>query len=188
MARGITAVRRALSDADRAARNASREGVRPGSGKSGNRGDTPEFAERDRRAAAERARTRANQEQARATEKRGAISNVPVSATSVRRATTIQEVNMRRRQVEDMPDGRDKSTLLDLLDQQERQIRDMDSADADRASRLSAQAARDRTVNTKENVTLPKMPFAKGGMAKKYNKGGYANCGASMKPDGKRRK
>ena len=30
---------------------------------------------------------------------------------------------------------------------------------------------------------------AKGGMArKKYNKGGYANCGASMKPDGKRRK
>jgi hypothetical protein len=101
---------------------------------------------------------------------------------------TIQEVNMRRRQVEDMPDGRDKSTLLDLLDQQERQIRDMDSADADRASRLSAQATRDRTVNTKENVTLPKMPFAKGGMAKKYNKGGYANCGASMKPDGKRRK
>ena len=31
--------------------------------------------------------------------------------------------------------------------------------------------------------------FSKGGMAtKKYNKGGYANCGASMKPDGKRRK
>lgn len=30
---------------------------------------------------------------------------------------------------------------------------------------------------------------AKGGMARKnYNKGGYANCGASMKPDGKRRK
>lgn len=33
--------------------------------------------------------------------------------------------------------------------------------------------------------------MSKGGMASKtkgYNKGGYANCGASMKPDGKRRK
>ena len=184
---GISRVGRALNASERAARNARREGVRPGS-RAGNRGDTPEIAERDRVAAAERARERANQEQARATERRGAISNVPVSATTIRRATDIQEINMRRRQVEEMPDGRGKSMLLDLLDQRESQIRAMDRADANRASRRSAQANRDRTVNTKENVTLPSMPFAKGGMVKKYNKGGYANCGASVKPDGKRRK
>jgi len=41
-----------------------------------------------------------------------------------------------------------------------------------------------RLVNTGRDTS----PFSKGGMAKKYNKGGYANCGASMKPDGKRRK
>lgn len=29
--------------------------------------------------------------------------------------------------------------------------------------------------------------LSKGGMPKKYNKGGYANCGASMKPNGKSR-
>lgn len=180
---GISRIGREIMRAGREARQS-----RPGS-RAGNRGDTPEIAERDRRAAAERAKTRANQEQARATERRGAISNVPVSATTIRRATDIQEINMRRRQVEEMPSGNSKTMLLNLLDERERQIRAMDREDADRASRRSAQAARDRTRNRPEDVTLPAMPFAKGGMAKKkYNKGGYANCGASMKPDGKRRK
>ena len=52
-----------------------------------------------------------------------------------------------------------------------------------------------KSVPTK-NVGLKKLPtnvrnkmgyMKKGGMAKKYNKGGYANCGASAKPNGKSR-
>lgn len=188
MARGITGVRRALSDADRAARNASREGVRPGSGKSGNRGDTPEFAERDRRAAAERAERRRNEEGARTAERRGAISGTPVSAESIRQATTSQQISAMQRRIDELPEGLRRTTMQRMLDRQQADLDDTRAAEADRASRRSSQANRDRTVNTKENVTLPSMPFAKGGMAKKYNKGGYANCGASMKPDGKRRK
>lgn len=35
--------------------------------------------------------------------------------------------------------------------------------------------------------TIKNNTLNKGGMPKKYNKGGYANCGASMKPNGKSR-
>lgn len=188
MARGITGVRRAMAATERAARNAQREGVRPGS-RRGNRGDTPEIAERDRTAAAERARTRANQEQARATEKRGAISGTPVSAESIRQATTAQQISAMQRRIDEMPEGLRRTTMQRMLDRQQSDLDATRAAEADRASRRSAQSARDRTRNRPEDVTLPSMPFAKGGMAKKkYNKGGYANCGASMKPDGKRRK
>jgi hypothetical protein len=47
-----------------------------------------------------------------------------------------------------------------------------------------------------DNPGLKKLPtevrnkmgyMYKGGMPKKYNQGGYANCGASMKPNGKSR-
>lgn len=185
---GISRVGRALTAAERAARNARREGVRPGS-RAGNRGDTPEIAERDRMAAAERARTRANQEQARATEKRGAISGTPVSAESIRQATTAQQISTMQRRIDELPEGLRKTTMQRMLDRQQADLDATRAAEADRASRRSSQAARDRTRNRPEDVTLPEMPFAKGGMAKKkYNKGGYANCGASMKPDGKRRK
>jgi hypothetical protein len=65
-----------------------------------------------------------------------------------------------------------------------KQLKDVDnemSAEASKAGRSSQQTTRDRKM--KDKVTLPEPPFNKGGMArKKYNKGGYANCGASMKP------
>ena len=196
MARGITGVRRAMDAAERAARNASREGVRPGS-RRGNRGDTPERAEADRTAAAERVERRRNEEGARTAERRGAISGTPVSAESIRQATTAQQISAMQRRIDEMPEGLRRTTMQRMLDRQQSDLDTTRASEADRASRRSAQANRDRTVNTKENVTLPEMPFAKGGMAKKYNKGGmakkynkggYANCGASMKPDGKRRK
>ena len=64
-----------------------------------------------------------------------------------------------------------------------RQLKDVDNemaAEASKAGRSSQQTARDRKM--KDKITLPEPPFNKGGMArKKYNKGGYANCGASMK-------
>jgi TolA-binding protein len=188
MARGISRVRRAMDAADRAASAARREGTRPGSGR-GNRGDTPEIAERDRQAAAERARTRANQEQARATERRGSISRSPVSAEDIRQANTAAQFRDMQRRIDELPEGLRRTTMQRMLDRQKADLDATRAAEADRASRRSSQANRDRTVNTKENVTLPSMPFAKGGMTKKkFNKGGYANAGASVKPDGKRRK
>lgn len=48
----------------------------------------------------------------------------------------------------------------------------------------------------KDNTGLKKLPtevrnkmgyMSKGGMPKKYSKGGYANCGASVAPNGKSR-
>jgi len=44
--------------------------------------------------------------------------------------------------------------------------------------------SKDKTGGLRVDITLPTPKpkrKAKGGMAKKYNKGGYANCGASMK-------
>ena len=185
--RGLNRVRRALDADKRAASNANRDGVRPGSGK-GNRGDTPERAEADRTAAAARAERKRNEEGARTVDRRGAISRTPVSAESIRQATTAQQISAMQRRIDEMPEGLRRTTMQRMLDRQQADLDAIRASEADRASRRSAQANRDRTVNTKENVTLPEMPFAKGGMAKKYNKGGYANCGASMKPDGKRRK
>lgn len=180
---GISRIGREIMRAGREARQS-----RPGTGR-GNRGDTPEIAERDRRAAAERAKTRANQEQARATERRGAISRSPISAEDIRQANTAAQFRDMQRRIDELPEGLRRTTMQRMLDRQQADFDAMRAAEADRASRRSAQAARDRTRNRPEDVTLPSMPFAKGGMAKKnYNKGGYANCGASMKPDGKRRK
>ena len=185
--RGLNRVRRALDADKRAASNANRDGVRPGSGK-GNRGDTPERAEADRIAAAARAERKRNEEGGRTVDRRGAISRTPVSAESIRQATTAQQISEMQRRIDEMPEGLRRTTMQRMLDRQQADLDATRAAEADRASRRSSQANRDRTVNTKENVTLPSMPFAKGGMAKKYNKGGYANCGASMQPDGKRRK
>lgn len=66
-----------------------------------------------------------------------------------------------------------------------RQLKDVDNemaSEASKAGRSSQQTARDKKMKSK--VTLPTAPFDtknKGGMAKKkkYNKGGYAKCGAS---------
>jgi TolA-binding protein len=167
---GFGRIGRALSAAERADRNASREGVRPGSGKSGNRGDTPEFAERDRRAAAERAERRRNEEGARTTQRTSSITGAPVSMRDIQAA---------------------------IRDRQQAIIDRQNELDMQRATaRAGTSAGARRSTNKPENITLPSMredapdrAFSKGGMTKKkYNKGGYANCGASMKPDGKRRK
>ncbi len=45
--------------------------------------------------------------------------------------------------------------------------------------------SKDKTGGLRVDITLPTPKpkrKAKGGYAKKYNEGGYANCGASMKP------
>ena len=65
-----------------------------------------------------------------------------------------------------------------ILKKKENKIRAKQAKEKDLAGRKSAQSASDRKAKP---VTLPPMPFAKGGSVKKYNRGGYANCGASVK-------
>jgi hypothetical protein len=194
---GFGRIGRALSAAERADRNASREGVRPGSGKSGNRGDTPEFAERDRRAAAERAERRRNEEGARTTQRTSSITGAPVSMRDIQAATDQRTVDALSRRIDEMPDNALSRRLMSAIrDRQQAIIDRQNELDMQRATaRAGTSAGARRSTNKPENITLPSMredapdrAFSKGGMAKKYNKGGYANCGASMKPDGKRRK
>ena len=175
-----------------------RSADRPGTGR-GNRGDTPEIAEAERRAAAERVRDRQNRQDASTTQRSSSINrNRPVSAEDIRQANSAAEFRDMQRRIDEMPEGLRRRTMQRMLDAQQREFDRMRAAEADAASRRSAQAARDRNAPP---VTLPEMPFSKGGMAKKrkgyskggmarkgYAKGGYANCGASVPPDGKRRK
>jgi TolA-binding protein len=186
-----SSIRRALEAAERAART-----NRPGTGR-GNRGDTPELAERDRTAAAERVRSRSDAESARTTQRTSSINrNRAVSAEDIRQAETAADIRTMQRRIDEMPEGLRRRTMQRMLDAQQESLDRTRAAEADRASRRSAQAARDRNAPP---VTLPEMPFSKGGMAKKkyskggmarkgYAKGGYANCGASVPADGKRRK
>lgn len=155
--------------------------------KKGNRGDTPEKAEAARKGAAERVKNRKNAEAQRTTQRSSSINKRTVSAEDIRQANTAAQLRAMQMRIDEMDGGMRKNALQKMLDAQRKAFDDMRAGEADRASRKATQAARDRKM--KDKVTLPEMPFNKGGMAtKKYNKGGYANCGASMKPDGKRRK
>ena len=124
-----------------------------------------------------------------------------VSGKDIEAARSLTELGILRRQVEEMPEGPERTARLRDIRYSERMLERRDAEQASRAGRRMEQGTRDRKA---ASPTLSRMSedkpdssytlqrrrpaFAKGGMAKKYNKGGYANCGASMKPDGKRRK
>jgi TolA-binding protein len=145
-------------------------------------------------------RNRSDAESARTTQRTSSINpNRAVSAEDIRQAETAADIRNMQRRIDEMPEGLRRRTMQRMLDAQQESLDRTRAAEADRASRRSSQAARDRTRNRPEDVTLPEMPFSKGGMAKKkyskggmarkgYAKGGYANCGASVPPNGKSRK
>ena len=108
---------------------------------------------------------------AQTVERKGSIAKkMTVSATDIRQATTANELSKLQRRIDDMPDGKRKTMMQNMLDRQVNAFEKMQASEVDRASRRSAQSNRDRKM--KDKVTLPELPF---------NKGGYANCGASMK-------
>jgi hypothetical protein len=128
--------------------------------------------------AGERAKVRKNEQEAKVTPKKGSITkNRTVSATDIKQAKTANQFDTMQRRIDDMPDGLGKKTMQDLLDRQRKSFEDMQSAEVSRMSRKQQQSASDRKAKP---VTLPPMPFYKGGKVKMYNKGGYANCGASV--------
>lgn len=129
--------------------------------------------------AGERSKVRKNEQEAKVTPKKGSIAKkMTVSATDIKQAKTANQFDTMQRRIDDMPDGLRKDAMQKLLNAQRKSFEDMQSAEVSRASRKSAQSAADRKSKP---VTLPPMPFYKGGSVKKYNKGGYSNCGASVK-------
>jgi len=117
---------------------------------------------------------------AQTVEKKSARTKMPVSKTDIMEATTANELDALQRRLDGMKDGNIKKAMQLMLDKQRKSFEKKQSDDVDKMQRKQQQTARDKKMKGK--VTLPDMPFAKGGMAKKsYNKGGYANCGASMK-------
>jgi hypothetical protein len=68
-----------------------------------------------------------------------------------------------QRRIDDMPEGLRKKTMQNMLDRQVTEFEKMQAAEVSRASRKSAQSAADRKSKP---VTLPEMPFAKGGLTK----------------------
>lgn len=135
-----------------------------------------EEADKKTAASKERVTARRNQSEGRATEKRGAISKSPVSATDVREAKTEIEFTKMQRRIDEMEDGNRKKMMQQLLDRQLKEFENKQKGDLASAQRKSAQSSRDRAMKGK--VTLPEMPFKKGGMAKsKYAKGGMAAKG-----------
>ena len=114
---------------------------------------------------------------AKTVEKKGSIATrTTVSKSDIQQAKTARELDAMQRRIDNMQDGKSKDMMQNMLDRQRAKFEKMQSDEVTKRTLKSARA------KPKEEVTLPDMPFNKGGMArKKYNKGGYANCGASMK-------
>jgi len=114
---------------------------------------------------------------AKTVEKKGSIATrTTVSKSDIQQAKTARELDAMQRRIDNMKDGKSKDMMQNMLDAQRAKFEKMQSDEVTSRTLKSARA------KPKEEVTLPEMPFNKGGMArKKYNKGGYANCGASMK-------
>jgi len=149
--------------------------------------------------AGKRAKVRANEEGARFAAQTGSITKTPVTPTAIKEAKTANSFDAMQRRLDAMEPSAKKDMLQKMLNKQKRVFEKGQEGDVQRMENRSAQSNRDRTKNKKENVSLaPGMNFAKGGtpmnkgmkalkkakpaVAKRmgYNKGGYANCGASV--------
>ena len=123
-----------------------------------------EEAEKKLKAAAEKSKQGKAKAAAKVTEKKGSIAKkTTVSATDIKQAKTANQFSAMQRRIDDMPEGLRKKTMQDMLDRQVKEFEKMQSEEVSRASRKSAQAAADRKSKP---VTLPEMPFAKGGLTK----------------------
>ena len=121
-----------------------------------------EAAESKRKKAAAKSKSGKAKSAAKVTEKKGSIAKkMTVSATDIKQAKTANQFAAMQRRIDDMPDGLRKKTMQDLLDRQVKEFEKMQSEEVSRASRKSAQSAADRKSKP---VTLPEMPFAKGGL------------------------
>lgn len=137
--------------------------------------------EEARKAVIERRKARQNKEAAKTVEKKGSIAKkTKVSATDIREATTANQLDSLQRRIDNMDNGNIKTAMQKMLDAQRKVFEAKQAADVDRMGRKQQQAVRDKKPFKGHTPSNPFEGMKKGGMAKKYNKGGYANCGASV--------
>ena len=123
-----------------------------------------EESEKKRKAAAAKSKQGKAKAAAKVTEKKGSVAKkMTVSATDIKQAKTANQFATMQRRIDDMPEGLRKKTMQNMLDRQVAEFEKMQAAEVSRASRKSAQSAADRKSKP---VTLPEMPFAKGGLTK----------------------
>ena len=115
--------------------------------------------------AGERAKTRAREDAAKTTQKKGSIAKkMTVSKTDIQQAKTANDFDNMQRRIDDLPDGLRKNMMQDMLDKQVKKFEDMQAAELDKAGRKAAQSARDRG---EFKGYTPKSPFQQGGMGLK---------------------
>jgi pyruvate/2-oxoglutarate dehydrogenase complex dihydrolipoamide acyltransferase (E2) component len=181
----LSAAARAAMKAKKAAKAAEKAAQKNLGGDTATRGkpkDTPKKAEADRKAAAARAKERNRQENIRTSESKSSINKSRnVSKADIMAANTAAQFRTMQNRIDSMNDGNSKTMMQNLLDRQKDKFKKEQSAELDTMTRKQQQSASDRKPF---KGYTPVSPFNRGGMAKRknYKDGGYANCGASMKP------
>tara|TARA_R100000951_G_scaffold101621_1_gene93247 strand:+ start:39 stop:467 length:429 start_codon:yes stop_codon:yes gene_type:complete len=101
--------------------------------------------------------------EAKITPKKGSIAKkTTVSATDIKQAKTANELDSMQRRIDDMPDGNIKTAYQKMLTAQRNRFEKMQADEVDTKTRKQQQSASDRKAKP---VTLPPMPFNKGGMS-----------------------
>ncbi len=183
--RVMSAAARAAMKAKKAAKAAEKAAQKNLGGDTATRGkpkDTPQKAEADRKAAAARSKERKRQENIRTSESKSSINKSRnVSKADRAAADDAEMIRTMQKRIDDMPSGTRKKMMQGILDRQEAGFEDRLRKEFNSMVRKQQQSASDRKPF---KGYTPVSPFNRGGMAKRknYKDGGYANCGASMKP------
>ena len=103
-----------------------------------------------------------NEAEAKITPKKGSIATrTTVSATDIRQAVDSLELDKLQRRIDNMPDGNIKKSMELLLKSRRRTLERRQADEVDTKTRKQQQSAADKKAKP---VTLPPMPFNKGGM------------------------
>ena len=101
--------------------------------------------------------------EAKITPKKGSIATkTTVSATDIKQAKTANQLDAMQRHIDDMPDGNVKTAYQKMLTAQRERFEKMQADEVDTKTRRQQQSAADRKAKP---VTMPSMPFNKGGMS-----------------------
>ena len=97
----------------------------------------------------------------RETEDKLVATKTTISATDIKQAKTANQLDAMQRRIDDMPDGNVKTAYQKMLDAQRERFEKMQADEVDTKTRKQQQAAADKKAKP---VTMPEMPFNKGGM------------------------
>ena len=103
-----------------------------------------------------------NEAEAKITPKKGSIATkTTISATDIKQAKTANQLDAMQRRIDDMPDGNVKTAYQKMLTAQRERFEKMQADEVDTKTRRQQQAAADKKAKP---VTMPEMPFYRGGM------------------------